>query len=268
MVLRKGDAVEETVLVCEDSIEGILTGIYQVYAWKLPRESVRLQAGPAQPCLFVRYREVEPEPKLAEKVMNTVRRRFGEAAWEEISYALMAENDGKAQAVYRTVEAGLSGRIRGPLMQALGDPDVHQVFLLSRRVHNVCNRMLQFLRFRELEGGVLYASVTPDADVLALIMPHFADRLPLENFVIADARRGLAGVHPARQGWFLAGLGHKERESFSALEGRLSGTEREMSALFRSFCDSLGIRERRNLKLQQQLVPLKYREGMVEFKKE
>lgn len=27
--------MEETILVCENSLEGILTAVYQAYAWKL-----------------------------------------------------------------------------------------------------------------------------------------------------------------------------------------------------------------------------------------
>lgn len=49
----------------------------------------------------------------AAKVARTLRRRFGEQAWEAISYALASEEADKSQAVYETVAAGLSGRIPG-----------------------------------------------------------------------------------------------------------------------------------------------------------
>ena len=61
----------------------------------------------------------------------------------------------------------------------------------------VRERVLQFLRFQEITGGILYGEIAPDADVLAFVMPHFADRFPLENFVILDERRATAGIHPA-----------------------------------------------------------------------
>lgn len=87
-------------------------------------------------------------------------------------------------------------------MQALAKPCIHRVFALSRSVHRVRERVLQFLRFQEITGGILYGEIAADADVLAFVMPHFADRFPLENFVILDERRAAAGIHPAGKAWF------------------------------------------------------------------
>lgn len=125
--------------------------------------------------------------------------------------------------------------------------------------------MKMFVRFRELEGGLLFARIEPDANVLEFVMPHFADRFPLENFVIVDVRRGLAGIHESKRDWFLVRMDGQERERFSSLVLRYSEEELEMAELFRHFCISLGIKERKNLKLQQQFLPLKYRRFMTEF---
>ena len=129
--------MEELILICEDSVEGILTAIYRIYEWKLCGKRVKIQTGASDLCLFAQYREVMPDAECAAKVARTLRRRFGEQAWEAISYALASEEADKSQAVYETVAAGLSGRIRGPLLQALAEPCIHRVFALSRSVHRV-----------------------------------------------------------------------------------------------------------------------------------
>lgn len=125
--------------------------------------------------------------------------------------------------------------------------------------------MKMFVRFRELEGKLLFARIGPDANVLEFVMPHFADRFPLENFVIVDVRRGLAGIHETQKDWFLVRLDGEERERFSSMALHYSEEETEMAELFRHFCVSLGIKERKNLGLQQQFLPLKYRRFMTEF---
>lgn len=255
----------ETILVCDNLPEGVLTAVYRAYEWKLDPARTRIQIGEADLCLFAAYREVETVPGLAEKVANTVQRRFGAAAWEDICLALAAEDADKGQAVYRTIALGLSGRVYGPLMQALADEDVRRVFELSRHVKNEAHRMKEFLRFRELEGGILFSSIEPDGDVTAFIMPHFADRFPLENFVIADTRRGIAGIHAAHQEWFLIHMDEKTQEQFSSLPDHYTEQEREMAELFRHFCHTIGIEERKNKKLQRQFLPLKYRRFMTEF---
>lgn len=268
--------MEETILVCEDSLEGILTAVYRAYEWRLKPSGTRLQVGEADLCLFAVYREVEADAELAEKVANTVRRRFGQEAWEDVCYALAVEDAGKGQAVYQTIAAGLAGQIKGRLMSGLANDYIRRTFELSRRAHNEAHRMKEFLRFKELEGRVLFAQIEPDANVVEFIMPHFADRFPLENFVIADTKRGLAGIHAASKEWFLMRMDEDAQVSGSggdirqgaqsvSLEGYYSEGELEMAELFRRFCHTIGIKERENRKLQQQFLPLKYRGFMTEF---
>ncbi len=37
--------MEELILICEDSVEGILTAIYRIYEWKLCGKRVKIQTG-------------------------------------------------------------------------------------------------------------------------------------------------------------------------------------------------------------------------------
>lgn len=258
----------ETILVCDGTLEGILTAVYKAYEWKLPSTSTRIQLGADDLQLFAGYREVETDSTLAQKVISTIQRRFGEEAWENISYALAAEAPDRGQAVYRTIAAGLSGQVRGPLMGGLANDDIRRVFELSRRVHHEEHRMVEFLRFREVEGKILYAPIEPGADVTALIMPHFADRFPLENFIIADLLRGIMGVHVPGKDWVLVRMNRELQEYLTKLGSLKTEQEQEMAELFRHFCDSVAIRERRNPKLQRQLLPLKYRFLMTEFEEQ
>ena len=116
-----------------------------------------------------------------------------------------------------------------------------QVFALSRSVHRVRERVLQFLRFQEITGGILYGEIAPDADVLAFVMPHFADRFPLENFVILDERRAAAGIHPAGKAWFLTKLSKRELDTLQQAGQQKDENEQEIEVLFQSFCRSLSI---------------------------
>ena len=96
--------MEELILICEDSVEGILTAIYRIYEWKLCGKRVKIQTGASDICLFTQYREVMPDAECAAKVARTLRRRFGEQAWEAISYALASEEADKSQAVYEMLQ--------------------------------------------------------------------------------------------------------------------------------------------------------------------
>ena len=251
------------ILVCEDTQEGIFTGIYEAYERKCDPAHTVIQAGEdGELCLFSDYRKVVPDMEKAEKVARTLRRRFGEECFEQLCLALSSWQPDKGQAVYRTVVEGLSGRVKGRLMEHLGNPYVARAFELSRAAGNESHHLLGFLRFSETSDGLLFAQIGPKNNVLAHMMPHFADRFPGENFVILDENRRIYGVHPAHKEWFLA----HSQDGPEKKDLEFTDTELQMQELFRFFCRKIMIKERENGALQRQLLPLRFRGCMTEFR--
>lgn len=268
-----------TVLLCEDSLEGIFTGIYKAYERKENHAECRLQAGEIDNYqLFAQYVQIQPEEELARKVSRTICRDLGTEAYLCICQAIATEDRDKADAVYHTVVEGLrqqknmkqSGKSTNNLgcsyafqgiMDNLTNPYVQKVFELSRSANTEILRMKQFLRFKELENGILFAKIGPKCNALSFIAPHFADRLPLENFVIYDDVRQLFVIHPANQDWFMTTGEHFNEE----ITERFSKKEKEYEELFTHFCHTITIKERINLNLQRQMLPLRFRDYMAEF---
>ena len=147
-------------------------------------------------------------------------------------------------------------------MEHLGNPYVRRVFELARAVGNETHHLFGFTRFEETENGILFAQIHPKNQVLPMLMPHFADRFPCENFVIRDRGRNLYGIHPAGKDWFLASIENGPDRS----QLKLSEEELQMQELFRYFTDKIMIEERENRKLQRQLLPLRFRTDMTEFR--
>ncbi len=211
--------------------------------------------------LFSDYITVRPDAGKAEKVSRTLQRRFGGECYEQLCLALSSWQTDKGQAVYRTVAEGLSGKVRGNLMAHLGNPYVARTFELARAAGNESHHLLGFLRFSETQDGLLFSQIGPKNNVLAHMMPHFADRFPGENFVILDEGRRLYGVHPAYQEWFLAVCENGPEKKDLVL----TENERQMQELFRFFCRKIMIKERENRTLQRQMLPYRFQEYMVEF---
>lgn len=248
------------VYLCEDSLESVFTAIYRAYEEKRDHGATVLSLA-EEPILFAEYVESPPDVEKTLKVMNTLRRRFGEDDYLSLCMALASEDPEKAQAVYRTVVQGLKGNCRpGHLFDNLADDHVHRAFSLARGASREISHLQGFVRFQELENKVLYSTIGPKNNVLTFLMPHFADRLPQENFVIYDDKRNIFGIHPAGRQWYL--LCGKEAEVPKLC---LSEEELQYQALFRHFCRTIAIRERRNLELQRNMLPLRFREYMIEF---
>ena len=73
---------------------------------------------------------------------------------------------------------------------------------MKRRVSNEAHYFIEFVRFRELENGVLFSEIEPKNRVLTCIAEHFADRFPME-WVIYDNTHQEFLVHPAGKHWVL-----------------------------------------------------------------
>lgn len=251
-----------TVYRCEDSLESIFTAIYLAYEEKRDHMDTCISLTD-EPILFAEDVYVKPDQEKMNKVMRSLYRLFGEQDYMSLCMALASEDEGKAQAVYRTVVDGLTaGRGVGHLFDNLANDQVHRAFAIARVVGREIGHLREFVRFQELDNGILYARIDPKNNVTAFLMPHFSDRLPQENFMIRDGQRGLFAIHPAGKQWYLFYAGEQESEPAF----RISEEEQEYQELFRYFCHKIAIEERKNLKLQRNMLPLRFRRNMTEFR--
>lgn len=250
------------VFQCEDTLTGIMTGVYDAWDSRLGHENVRLQTACNENMeLFCEYVSVEPDTGKAEKVLRTIERRLGEETYEMIAYASACPHAGKADAIYRMIVLGLALPDGREISRMLTQPDVRLVFELRRKAWHIAHRYMGFVRFREKENGVLLSEIDAEADVLALIAPHFTDRLPLENWVIYDRRRGKAAIHPQGKGYLIL----EDVEERQLAGQKDSEAEAEFDALWRGFHRAIGIETRKNQRLQMSVLPLKFRAFMNEF---
>jgi len=254
--------MEEYYLICEDSLEGIFTGIYDAYLMKKSHEQIHICLGEEENLrLFAVYEQRIPDEQKAAKVARTIEREFGVETYLAICRALASPEADKGEAVYKTVVAGFRMGNRKALMGNLADPYVHRVFELARFTANEAHFHVEFLRFQELENGILYSAIGPKSNLITFIVPHFADRLPLEDFVIHDEIRNIYALHPAGKDWYLVYGKGKAEELFHCF----SEGEKAYSELFCKFFHTIAIKERTNGVLQRNMLPLRYRKYMTEF---
>lgn len=254
--------MEENVLICEDSQIGIFTGIYEAYARKFGVDTVRLAVGEENDLrLFAVYHRIEPDEEKAEKVARTIRELAGEENFRQLCMTLSSCEEDKAQVVFRTVILIIRDKKNACyVMNRLADSCVRRVFEIERNVRNEMGRFREFLRFKEIANRVLFARIKPQNDVVVYLMLHFANRFPLENFLIYDEAHHLLGVHEASKEWYLIREFRMDDELL-----RYTEEEDKYAELFRYFCHRISIKERENLKLQRNMLPLKFRGYMTEF---
>lgn len=255
----------KTIYICRDSITGIFSGIYD--AWKCGHEEgtcgIALMESVEQQ-LFCEYVETEETEEKARAVEQLIKKHLGRQAYWDIYHAVLSEDAEKGNAILGTMLAARKIENSKKIMDYLTNKNVEKVFELSRNVGGEAHALKGFLRFKELENGVLFSEITPKNQVLTCLAPHFLDRLPVENWMIYDKTHGMFVVHESRKQWVLM-----QGEGLDiTLTSKVSERETEFAHLWKSFCKSISIQSRENLRCQMNHLPLRYRTNMVEFDQE
>lgn len=259
------------ILICENSIDGIFSGIYHAYERRYGHKNTQLSTSEGIDTyqLFCEYEDIPPDAAISQKVANTLISRMGTEVYYEICQAISAYESpreqkkyiNKAEAVYKTVVLGLSISHGSKVLDYLGNPYVNRVFQLSRSTFNEAHHMLGFLRFSELENGILFSRIHPKNYILPLLADHFTDRLPQENFIIYDEPRKVAAVHKSGSRYMLAEA-PQVNENFLT---RFSDQEQEYRSLWLTFFHSIAIEARKNPKLQSQNLPKRFWQDTIEL---
>lgn len=254
--------MEQTILLCEDDLESIYSAIFEAFTLKLdPKKTHICLEGRESMEFFTEYIYVDRDEKKAEKVAKALLRRFGYHVYEHLTYILCHSSDKRVDVFYHVIELGLNLKYPETVFNHLANPWVMEGFEMKRKAAKEIMHLLGFLRFDELDNGILFARFHPKTDCILFLARHFADRLPSENFIIYDEKREKCIIHPYRGEWYLRTK--VKNEDFSGLNE--SDAQRWFEMLYKEFCSTIAIQERKNEKLQQNMLPLHFRDCMVEF---
>lgn len=254
------------IFQCADSLEGILTGVYEAWDARVGHGNVELRTWESDNLeFFCEYHTVTTDMEKAEKVLRTLRDRLGNDITEQICYAACSHEKEKGTAIYRTLVDCLSPRgdsYGKKTLENRRNPAVAQVLDLYRSVWNEYHHYLGFLRFREIQNHILFATLSPKSDILLLFQDHFGNRFCNEYWIIYDDIRKKALLHAPKRACVLYSGAAEQMEELAMMEDQTGDFE----MLFRGFCQHISIRERENRNLQRQNLPLRFREHMTEFR--
>lgn len=256
---------EKIIYLCEDSTEGIFTAIYQAFAERHghSRNRIMIHTTGFNRELFCEYREVANDYEKAVKVADTIQKKISVPAYEFVQKAAASCRLEKADAIYRFIIEGLAVGER--VLNHLTAPFMKTMFELERYTTNEAHYWVEFLRFEELENGMLFGRINPRNKILPFLAGHFSDRFSGEDWMIADTVHRNALIHRKNGGCILASL---DEVDLDELVLKYSDDEKDLQSLWKLFVDTAAIEERVNRNLQRQMLPLRYRKYMREFSAE
>lgn len=255
---------------CDGTLNGIFTAIYK--AWELGTSQTRISVTEYENMeLFSEYKYIEADENLAAKVALSIRNKLDDEIYYQVYNAALSSADDRGDTIYHFLIKAF--RIGRGIKNHLADPDVMRILELERNVWRENHHYMGFLRFGQGDN-FLVARMDPKNNVLDLVTHHFADRLLGDNFIIIDTTRHLCSLHRAgsRQyvitsvtDEYIEQIVDSTRESTSPYAPAKSSTKytnESIEELWEIFRKHIAIEPRRNEKLQQQMMPLRYRTYM------
>lgn len=249
------------VFICEDSMTAIFSAIYDAWKWYRNADSGIELKDSVEQQFFCEYQEVEEDQKKADAVVSMIKKNLGHNTYWHIYHALLSDDSKKADAVFQIIREARNIADSKKIMEHLTNRFVVKVFELSRTVSNEAHMYIEMIRFRELENGVLFSEITPKNRVLFCIGDHFANRFPLENWMIYDKVHKEFLIHRVQYDWVLVTGEEIKLEATN----RVSARELEYAKLWKGFFKTISIKERENPVCQRNHLPIRYRKDMTEF---
>ena len=137
-----------------------------------------------------------------------------------------------------------------------------------RRVLHEQLRMKQFIRFQKAKDGTYLGVVSPDHNVLPLIVDHFQDRFNDQPWLIYDAKRHYGYYYDGKTVIHVM-FEDEAAVPFDLSNGKmdadiLSDNDQLFQDLWRTYFKAICIKERMNPKKQLSDMPRRYWKYMTE----
>ncbi len=238
----------------DGSFPGFLCCVAECFQDKKLPESIELLDEP-QGTLFP-IKAIDTVPELADRVEKSLSQRISPEAYHMTRNAFLSCMEEKEMHMLRFI---LLGYKHGPKVTKLAaNDDVHAMNRALLYLKNEAHYHVEFLRFSDL-GEFLAAEITPNNNVLPLIVPHFCDRFSGENMMIYDKNHKLGFLYrnSGRREFFQAdsiGLPPPDEE------------EEKYRALWKRFYQTIAVEGRINPKLRRNMMPMRYWPNMTEFR--
>ena len=254
------------VYVFDNTLDGLLTAVFDSFF--LHQQNVTLLADGEQLPLFAdEPHRVMTDAEKAERVWKGLEKNLSKDGLHMITISWQSEERTLNQPLFNFICKVFSLKVKGFERNA-SDEDVLAVRNTCRRVLHEQLRMKQFIRFQKAKDGTYLAVVSPDHNVLPLIIGHFQDRFNDQPWLIYDAKRHYGYYYDGKTTIHVT-FEHEAAVPFDLSNGKmdadiLSDNDQLFQDLWRTYFKAICIKERMNPKKQLSDMPRRYWKYMTE----
>jgi probable DNA metabolism protein len=225
--------------VYDGSFEGLLTSVFEAFYRKQDPGLVKSREN-LQYSLVDEYVQIDTDPGKSDRVYRSILEKISYDALQHVYHVFLSDDEAAGTLIYNYLKLGW--KLGSKVDFYLTDGRVLKVHEISQRLEFELHRMLGFIRFRQVEGGIYYAPCKPDNNLVELLAPHFAERLQDQSWIIHDVGRNIAALYNKKT--FMI-----SEFSVDDIPGA-TNEENEYQKLWKEFFNTLAIPSRSNPKLR------------------
>ncbi len=253
-----------TIYLFDGTMDGLLTAVFDAFSLKEQPEEL-LTEGDALPLFCERTYQVTTDEEKARRVWTGLEKKLTREAMKLISVSWLSELKELNTPLFRYVCKVFR---QGDISKNFADSDVLAVTNIARKVLHEQLRMKQFIRFQKAKDGTYLAVVSPDHNVLPIIIDHFQDRFNDQPWLIYDTKRHYGFNYDGKT---VIRITFKDESAvpFSLDNGKLneevlSHDDQLLQNLWRTYFKAICIKERMNPRKQLNDMPRRYWKYMTE----
>ena len=254
------------VYVFDNTLDGLLTAVFDSF-FRKQQDVTLLAEGEQLPLFADEPHRVVTDGEKAERVWKGLEKQLSKDGLHMITISWLSEERALNQPLFNFICKVFRLKVKG-LEHNASDPDVLEVRNTCRRVLHEQLRMKQFIRFQKAKDGTYLAVVSPDHNVLPIIIDHFQDRFNDQPWLIYDAKRHYGFYYDGKTVIRIT-FEDETTVPFNLDNGKLneevlSNDDQLLQDLWRTYFKAICIKERMNPRKQLSDMPRRYWKYMTE----
>lgn len=257
------------VYVFDNTLDGLLTAVFDSF-FLHQQPDYLLTEGEQLPLFADEPHRVMTDTEKAARVWKGLEKHLTAAGLRTITISWLSEDRALNQPLFNYICKVFHQPKGAPSIENnASDEDVLNVRNTCRRVLHEQLRMKQFIRFQKAKDGTYLGVVSPDHNVLPLIIDHFQDRFNDQPWLIYDAKRHYGYYYDGTADPIRITFEDESAVPFDLSNGKLndevlSDNDHLFQQLWRTYFKAICIKERMNPKKQLSDMPRRYWRYMTE----
>jgi len=246
----------------DKTFEGLLTVVFEAYDKKLFPEML-LSEDDIVPMFAEEVHQVMTDDNKSYRVWQGLQKKLSKGATRMVWMVWLSEEDRCDELIFRYIKKVFDSKER--IETNFSDADVLRMAQIAKMVGHEAEHIRQFARFQKASDDMYFAPISPKCNALPLSVSYFQDRFADQKWVVYDMIRKYGFYYDLKTvvEITLDGAG-SHLISGKLDESMMAEDEKIFQELWKGYFNALTIKERINLKLQRQHMPVRFWKYLTE----